>query len=182
MVPASYYRVPPQMTFDDLEPKSTSFTALSFRIVHIETENSDTEFLITNLGPKCFPPAALKRLYAMRWGIKTSFRSLKYAVGLIHLHAKKPDLVLQEIFASFLIFNCTQASIWTVDTAQGASKHQCRVNFSDAVFACCTFLREPISDPLPLLRRKLLPVRPGRTAPRPKITGNRISSCYASAR
>lgn len=182
VVPASYYRVPPQMTFDDLAPKSTGFAVLSFRIVRIETENSGTELLITNLDPKRFPPAALKRLYAMRWGIETSFRSLKYAVGLIHLHAKKPDLVLQEIFASFLIFNFTQASIWAVDTAQGASKYKCRVNFSDAVFACCAFLRQPISDPLPLLRRKLLPVRPGRTAPRPQISGNRISSCYVSAR
>lgn len=181
-VPASYYRVPPQMTFDDLEPESSGFAALSFRIVRIETENRDSELLITNLDPKRFPPAALKRLYAMRWGIETSFRSLKYAVGLIHLHAKKPDLVLQEIFASFLIFNFTRASIWVVDAAQSASKYHCRVNFSDAVFACCAFLRQPISDPLPLLRRKLLPVRPGRTAPRPKITGNRISSCYASAR
>ena len=182
VVPASYYRVPPQMTFDDLGPGSTGFSALSFRIVRIETENNDTELLITNLDLKCFPPAALKRLYAMRWGIETSFRSLKYAVGLIHLHAKKPDLVLQEIFASFLIFNFTQASIWTVDTAQSESKYQCCVNFSDAVFACCAFLREAVSDPLPLLQRKLLPVRPGRTAPRPKITGSRISSCYASAR
>ena len=96
------------------------------------------------LDPKCFPPAALKRLYAMRWGIEISFRSLKYAVGLIHLHAKKPDLVLQEIFAGFLIFNFTQASIWTVDTAQGAS-NQCRVNFSDAVFACCVLSSQSLS-------------------------------------
>ena len=182
IVPASYYRLPPQMTFDDLAPKSTGFAVLSFRIVRIETENGNTELLITNLDSKRFPPAALKRLYTMRWGIETSFRSLKYAVGLIHLHAKKPDLVLQEIFASFLIFNFTQASIWAVDTAQGASKYQCHVNFSDAVFACCAFLREPTYDPLPLLRRKLLPARPGRTAPRPKITSNRISSCYVSAR
>lgn len=182
VVPDSYYRVPPQMTFDDLEPGSAGFAVLSVRIVRIETENSNTELLITNLDPKRFPPAALKRLYAMRWGIETSFRSLKYAVGLIHLHAKKPDLVLQEIFSSFLVFNFTQASIWAADAAQGASKYKRRVNFSDAVFACCAFLRQPISDPLPLLRRKLLPVRPGRTAPRPKITGNRISSCYASAR
>ena len=27
-----------------------------------------------------------------------------------------------------------------------------------------------------------IPLRPGHTAPRPKITGNRISACYASAR
>lgn len=182
VVPASYYRVPPQMTFDGLEPGSTDFAALSFRIVRVETKSGDTELLITNLDPEQFPTAALKSLYAMRWGIETSFRSLKYTVGLIHLHAKKPDLILQEIFASFLIFNFTQASIWAVDIPQGASKYKCHVNFSDTVSACCDFLRGATSDPLPLLRRKLLPIRPGRTAPRPKITGNRISSCYASAR
>lgn len=181
-VPEPYYHVPPQMTFDDLEPKSTAFATLSFRIVRIETENGGTGLLMTNLDPERFPPAALKRLYAMRWGIETSFRSLKYAVGLIHLHAKKPNLVLQEIFAGFLIFNFTQASIWAVDASNGASKYKRHINFSDAVFACCILLRGLISDPLPLLRRKLLPLRPGRTAPRPKITGNRISSCYASAR
>ena len=71
VVSASSYCVPPQITFDDLEPGSTGFSTLSFRIVRIETENNDTELLITNLDPKCFPPAALKRLYAMRWGIDT---------------------------------------------------------------------------------------------------------------
>ena len=182
VVPTSYYHVPSQMTFNGLEPKSAGFAALSFQIVRIERKNGDTELLITNLDPKCFPPAALKRLYTMRWGIETSFRSLKYAVRLIPLHPKKPDLVLQETFGSFLIFNFTQASIWTIDTTQGASKYQCHVNFSDAVFACCAFLREPISGPLPFLRRKLMPVCRSRTAPRPEITGNCISSCYASAR
>nr|WP_325299042.1 transposase [uncultured Oscillibacter sp.] len=137
---------------------------------------------MTNLDPDRFPLAALKALYARRWGIEASFRSLKYAVGLIHLHAKKPDLVLQEVFASFLIFNFSQASAWAVDAFQGTAKYKRHVNFSDAVFACCAFLRRSAADPLPLLRRRLLPLRPGRTAPRPKITGNRISACYASAR
>ena len=140
------------------------------------------ETLITNLNPQQFPITALKQLYARRWGIETSFRSLKYAVGLIQLHAKKPDLVLQEIFSSVLVFNFTQAITWAVDTTHGMAKYKSHVNFSDAVFACCAFLRDWAADPLPLLRRKLLPFRPGRSAPRPKITGNRISSCYASAR
>lgn len=80
VVPASYYRVPSQMTFNDLEQKSIGFAALSFRIVRIETENGGTELLITSLDSKRFSPAALKRLYAMRWGIEASFRSLKYTV------------------------------------------------------------------------------------------------------
>lgn len=181
-VPEPYYRIPPSMVFDFLEPESPDFYELSFRIVRLQTESGKMETLITNLNPHQFPVSALGRLYAMRWGIETSFRSLKYAVGLIHLHAKKPELILQEIFASFLIFNFTQASTWAVDTSNGASNYKCHVNFSDAVFACCAFLRHSSADPLPLLRRKLLPFRPGRVSPRPKITGNRISSCYVSAR
>ena len=74
---------------------------------HLAQGSALVLFVITNLDPDRFPLAALKALYARRWGIETSFRSLKYAVGLIHLHAKKPDLVLQEVFASFLIFNFT---------------------------------------------------------------------------
>ncbi len=181
-VPKSYYRIPPTMTFDFLESNSPDFYEISFRIVRLQTDSGNTETLITNLDPDQFPLATLKALYARRWGIETSFRSLKYAVGLIHLHAKKPDLVLQEVFASFRIFNFTQAAAWAVDASQGTAKYKRHVNFSDAVFACCAFLRRSAADPLLLLRRRLLPFRPGRTAPRPKITDNRISACYASAR
>ncbi len=181
-VPKSYYRIPPTMTFDFLESNSPDFYEISFRVVRLQTDSGNTETLITNLDPDQFPLATLKALYARRWGIETSFRSLKYAVGLIHLHAKKPDLVLQEVFASFRIFNFTQAAAWAVDASQGTAKYKRHVNFSDAVFACCAFLRRSAADPLLLLRRRLLPFRPGRTAPRPKITDNRISACYASAR
>lgn len=181
-VPESYYRILPTMTFDFLKPDSPEFYEISFRIVRVLTDGGSMETLITNLDPERFPTSALKQLYAMRWGIETSFRGLKYAVGLIHLHAKKPELVLQEIFASFLVYNFTAAAAWSVDTAQGASRYKRHVNFSDAVFACCAFLRRSAADPLPLLRRKLLPFRPGRASPRPKIPGNRISACYACAR
>lgn len=181
-VPESYYRIPPTMVFDFLPPESPDFYELSFRIVRLQTATGAMETLITNLDSECFPLQSLRLLYSRRWGIETSFRSLKYTVGLIHLHAKKPDLVLQEIFASFLVFNFVQAVTWAVDTSLGVSKYKRHVNFSDAVLACCLFLRQPLDDPIPLLRRKLLPFRPGRSSPRPKISGNRISSCYASAR
>lgn len=102
-VPKSYYRITPTMTFDFLESNSPDFYEISFRIVRLQTDSGNTETLITNLDPDRFPLAALKALYARRWGIETSFRSLKYAVGLIHLHAKKPDLVPQEVFALSLI-------------------------------------------------------------------------------
>ena len=33
----------------------------------------------------------IKELYHMRWGIETSFRELKYAIGLTSFHSKKRD-------------------------------------------------------------------------------------------
>ena len=47
------------------------------------------ETIITNLDASTFPLHDIKRLYAMRWGIETSFRNLKHTLGLLHLHAKQ---------------------------------------------------------------------------------------------
>ena len=181
-VPEPYYRLPPGMTFDFLPLDSLEFYQLSFRIVRLERDDGTMISFLTNLPQDEFPLSELKQLYSRRWGVETSFRSLKYTVGLIHLHAKRPDFVLQEIFAAFLIFNFAQASLWTDDVSCGVSQYQRHINFSDAVYACCLFLRRTPTDPLPLLRRKLLPFRPGRSRPRPKLAGNCICSCYASAR
>ncbi|WP_282432990.1 transposase [Desulfosporosinus meridiei] len=43
----------------------------------------------TNLNAEDFPPEKIKQLYNLRWGIETSFKELKYAVGLASLHSKK---------------------------------------------------------------------------------------------
>ena len=125
---------------------------------------------------------------AMIIGMSRKGRQYTYAVRNAQMmredipgtHGRGKDR--KEMFASFLIYNFTQAAAWAADTSRGVSKYKRHVNFSDAVYACCAFLRDSFADPLPLLRRKLLPFRPGRASPRPKISGNRISSCYNSAR
>ena len=52
---------------------------LSFRVVRFMISEDSYETVITNLD---FPPDELMRPYAMRWGIETSFRDLKYTIGL----------------------------------------------------------------------------------------------------
>ena len=81
--------------------------------MRLRLKNGNTETLITNLDQAKFPPAVLRNFYARRWGIETSFRQLKYTVGMVHLHSKRPELILQEIFSAFIIFNFTQAA-WEV--------------------------------------------------------------------
>ncbi|WP_306756916.1 transposase [Agathobacter rectalis] len=44
-------------------------------------------------------------IYHLRWGIETSFRELKYAIGLTSFHARKPDFIKQEIYARLLLYN-----------------------------------------------------------------------------
>lgn len=36
----------------------------------------------------------------MRWGIETAFRELKYTIGITAFHAKKRELIKQEIYAT----------------------------------------------------------------------------------
>ena len=180
--PEPYYRVPNGVTFDFLEPDSDRFYTISFRVVRLQVRDGRMVTLLTNLALEQFPPDVLKVLYARRWGIETSFRDLKYALGLVYLHAKKPDLVLQEIYAAFLLFNLTQAAAWGVDTGHGSSKYKRHVNFSDAVELCCAFLRRPAGDFCALLTRNLVPYRPNRSYPRPQIADNRIAFPYRTAR
>ncbi len=181
-VPERYCRIPNHMTFDYLGPESEDLYTFSARIVRLKLAGGNTQMLITNLDPAQFPLPELKVLYAKRWGIETSFRELKYTVGLIHLHSRKSDLVLQEIYAAFTIFNFAQAVSWSVDEDGGRSKYQRRVNFSHAVYLCCEALRCKANDISGLLERTLQPCRPNRSYPRPAITGNRISPIYVSAR
>ena len=180
-VPEPYYQIPSGVTFDYLDSEA-DFYSFSARIVRLKLENGSTQLLITNLDPVQFPLSALQTLYAKRWGVESSFRELKYTVGLIHLHSRKSDLVLQEIFAAFTIFNFTQAAAWSVDRDWGRSKYQRRANFSHAVYLCCEVLRGKAGEITRLLERTLQPRRPNRAYPRPKISENRISPMYVSAR
>ena len=71
-------------------------------MVRLEVEEGKYETLVTNTD---YSVQELKNLYASRWGIETSFRDLKYSVGLVNFHAKKKEGILQEIFARFTNFN-----------------------------------------------------------------------------
>ncbi len=181
-LPERYYRIPDSVTFDCLVLESEDFYTFSARIVRLKLADGSTQMLITNLDPAQFPLSELQTLYAKRWGIETSFRELKYAVGLIHLHSKKSELVLQEIFAAFTVFNFAQATAWSANEEWGKSKYKRRVNFSHAVYLCCEALRCKGGEITGLLERTLQPCRPNRSYPRPKISGNRISPVYVSAR
>ncbi len=140
------------------------FYNLHFRIVHFPISDSTYETIITNLDPDLYPLEEIKRLYAMRWGIETSFRDLKYTLGLLHLHAKKVEFVQQEVFAKLTMYNFCEFITQSVVIRQGQRKHTYKVNFSDAVHVCFHFFLRNLPPPIveAMLRKYISPIRPGR--------------------
>lgn len=174
--------------FDYLPAKSKKhdpdvFYNLSFRIVRFPISESVCETIITNLDADLFPLPEIKRLYAMRWGIETSFRDLKHTLGLLHLHAKKVEFVLQEIFAKLTMYNFCELITQTVVIQQGQRKYAYKVNFSDAVHICFEFFlgKVPPPDVEALLVQYISPIRPGRKNMRKQTQKPAVSFTYRLA-
>ncbi len=166
----NHYRfLPSNSRFDYLPAKSGKldpavFYDLRFRIVRFPISDGQCETIITNLDPELFPSAEIKRLYAMRWGIETSFRDLKHTLGLLHLHAKKVEFILQEIFAKLTMYNFCELITQSVVIQQGQRKYAYKVNFSDAAHVCFEFFLGNVPPPNveAMLMRYISPIRPGR--------------------
>lgn len=160
-------------SFDFMEYGSRDTYQLTFRIVRFPISENDYECLVTNLPKKEFPPERLKGHYFSRWGEETSFRKLKYTIGLINFHSYKPDYIKQEIWAKLIAYNLTESIVnHTVVEHQKETKHDYKVNFSAAAHICRVFLRPSVEegsiDVAALLRRKLIPIRKERQYPRLK--------------
>ena len=123
------------------------FYNLLFRIVRFKITDDSFETVITNLDAADFPPHELKKLYAMRWGIESSFRQLKYTAGLLHFHAKKVEHIYQEIFARLIMYNFTELITSPVILYKADNKYACKANFTVAVHVCRQFFLGNVSPP-----------------------------------
>ena len=154
--------------FDFLE--GNDFYTISFRVVRFRLSDDSYECIITSLDPFRFPPKKIKELYFMRWGIETSFRELKYTIGLSCFHAKKTDSITQEIFARLTMYNFCELITADVVVTRKNTKHVYQVNFTAAIWICRNFFRYQGDGNPPavetLISRYILPVRPGRKDPR----------------
>ena len=180
-----FRHIPSTSTFDFLPSKSRKcdpphFFDLCFRVVRFKISDSAFETVVTDLP---YPPDELKALYAMRWGIETSFRSLKYTVGLSSFHSKKADHILQEIFARLTMYNFASAVTHSVTVRHKQRKHPYQINFSAAVHICRQFFRGDIRPPdvEALIATSILPVRQGRASPRVPTSKSVVSFNYRIA-
>jgi len=178
------YRFMPQNQVFDFLPLQTKETyPISFRVVRIKIADDSYETILTNLDTRRFPPNELKEIYRMRWGVETSFRELKYSVGLTNFHAKKQEYIVQEIFARLIMYNFSEMIISHIVISQADTKHAYQVNFTVAIHICRRFLRSnaPPPDVEALIRKNVLPVREGRSDIRKIYYKSSVSFVYRVA-
>ena len=166
--PEKYRFLPDHANFEFLPKGSSELYPLSFRVVRFQISEDSTETLITNLDKDSFPSDELKHLYHLRWGIETSFRQLKYTIGLSLFQSKKVEYITQEIFARLTMYNFCELITSHVVIQNKRRKYVYQTNFTAAVHICRQFLRGAVSPPKveALIKTQVVPIRPGRSTPR----------------
>ena len=166
----NHYRyIASSATFDFLPSHSkkseqTRFYEINFRIVRFEITPGNYETILTSLDVNKYPPKELKRLYALRWGIETSFRALKYTVGMLNFHSKKAMCIHQEIYAHLIIYNFSEMITSHVAISKKKRLYTYKANFSVAVHVCRLFFYEKATSPglEAIISKNLIPIRPDR--------------------
>ena len=164
-----YKFIPSNTNFDYLpvtnrKQEPVKFYELNFRIVRFPISGSTYETVLTNLDETKYPPQKIKQLYASRWGIETSFRDLKYTIGMLNFHSKKVMCIQQEIYAHLIMYNFAEMITSHVAIDKKQRKYTYKANFSVAVHMCRLFFCGKTTSPNleAIIAKNLIPVRPER--------------------
>jgi hypothetical protein len=173
--PERYRWIQPHTTFDYIQQKSDTMYDLPIRIVRFKLSDTSFETIFTNLPREEFPADKLKELYHLRWGIETSFKELKYNVGLINFHSKKMEFIFQEIYAKLIMYNFSASIVYDQPTVQNK-----RINFSKSITLCYAFFKEKLSSItlLDMLIKLVSSIRFNRTFERKKKPKSSVSFAY----
>ena len=160
------------------------FESLHLRIVRFKINESTYETIITSLPKETFSIDEIKNLYALRWKIETSFRELKYSMGLTHLHARREDFVRQEIFARIIMYNfCSRIHSALKGRQNKNTKYEYQISFKMGMRICIDYYRDVIKtiDFYNLIEKHLVPIRPGRVDKRKIRPKSFVSFTYRVA-
>ena len=170
---------------DYIDLEENPYYKMEFRALRFPISEDSYECIITNLSSDEFDVEEIKKLYAMRWGIETSFRELKYAVGLTSFHSKKREYIAQEIWARLILYNFCEIITAHVVINKCTQKHVYQVNYTFAIHICRYFISKMAEKSPPdveaLISKEILPVRPGRHDPRKVDHKKAVSFLYRVA-
>lgn len=161
----SYRQIRSRTAFDYITDENPYYT-ITLRFVRFKLANGNYECIITNLDKNEFTVTEIKELYHLRWGIETSFRELKYDIGITNFHSKRKDFVLQEIYIRLTLYNfCSYITRHTEPKNKKGTTHIYQINHTKAFNICKQYLIGIINFTIAIkhISKSLLPVRKGRT-------------------
>ena len=164
---ASQYRhICKKVAFGYFPAEGCGEYGISLRVLRFPIGDGACENIITNLPENEFHAEETKEIYHLRWGIETSFCTLKHTIAAINFHAKSRQMVTHEIWARLILFNFCSYITGQVEFEKKKQKHIHQVNFSIAFKTCRHFLRLHLGEEPPdvegLTKKHTLPVRPSR--------------------
>jgi hypothetical protein len=92
----------------DDEAVMKSREAFALRLVRVRLSDGQYEVLATNLPRELFPAECFAEIYHMRWGIETSYETLKSKLQLENFTGTKPILIEQDIYSSIYVYNLAE--------------------------------------------------------------------------
>lgn len=159
----NYHFMRSDRQYDYIPVASKKIDCFRVRLVKFQLPGGDNEYLLTNLPKNKYSLKDLKELYRIRWGVETSFRHLKYASGLVHMHSVKQKFIFQEIFAKLTLYNfCAAVNCCAKAKNSEGLKYEYQIEKTYLVKVCIRFLKDMLTDIISLIERKRVPVRPGR--------------------
>lgn len=161
-----YRHICSKVAFDYFPAQGYGEYEISLRVLRLPIGNGTYENIITNLPENEFHEKEIREIYCLRWGIETSFCTLKHVIAAANFHSKSRQMITHEIWAGLILFNFCSYITGQVTFEKQKRKHIHQVNFSIAFKTCRHFLRlhsgEEPPDVEGLIRKHTLPVRPDR--------------------
>ncbi|MCC7553800.1 MAG: IS4 family transposase [Methanobacteriaceae archaeon] len=90
-----------------LKEKLLQRDKIYLRVTKVILKNGEEEHLISNLDTEKFNANDLKELYSLRWGIETSYDTLKNLMYIENLSGYTEIAVKQDYFSQILAYNIT---------------------------------------------------------------------------
>lgn len=163
----------------------------SARVVRVVLSNGEIETLITNLSENEFCTNDFLSLYFMRWGVETTYDTLKNKLLIEKFAGRSYIAVLQEFYAMMFLLNCIAAMSATVNRKLTSSKSDCKYQYKANVNLMIGYFKYRLSvmllfadKALGICRQLILlclkqpvPIIKGRSAPRPVFSHQRKVFC-----
>lgn len=164
---------------------------ITCRLVRIQLENGENEFLLTSLTDSTkISVEDLRQLYFFRWGIEEHYKKLKHRVCIENFSGKSVESVYQDYYAKLFIINLTSVLIQPVDKVLEEApkkKYVHQVNYTEALskmkfVPVKLFIKNKVKSVIATLHQWFVsttePIRPGRKYKRTKLPKRKYHQNY----